>query len=438
MLAKAMLVLPALLLLALLPTSLALIEELEIKNDPRHAFHIESFGFEPDGKIQLKISDFMLMVPHDFVPPANNAYNIAFVLQRSASDGGLRLDDTANTCFHENKLNDDDVVISLSSRHKWQELKFTKTITIPGYYHLYFSNCEDDTQAGFNLKLTEFNLDSAGQRVYLSAGQASLPTWFMVLCFFFIVEFFVWCNFLRQQRDNVRSIHWLMTCVLVLKVCTLFFESVKYSTLKREGENDGWTYVYYIFSFLKGMLMFVVIVLIGTGWSYLKPFLTDRDKQLMLAVLMVQMMVNIAMIVLDETAPGSQGWLTWRDVLHLLDMICCCVILLPIVWSIRHLRAAGEADGKAARNAVRLKNFRTFYLLVVSYVYFTRIIVFLLSATLPFELTWLGVVFSEAAALIFYATTGYLFRPQSRNPYLAIGKDDDDARFPEAEMADMT
>jgi len=149
----------------------------------------------------------------------------------------------------------------------------------------------------------------------------------------------------------------------------------------------------------------------------------------MLVVLVVELMVQIAMVVLDETTPGSAGWLTWRDILHLLDMVCCCVILLPIVWSIRHLRLAAQEDtkdGKAARNMARLTSFRTFYLLVVAYVYFTRIIVYLLGATLPFELTWLSTVFSEAANAAFYVITGYLFRPQSRNPYLPLEGEGDE------------
>ena len=75
---------------------------------------------------------------------------------------------------------------------------------------------------------------------------------------------------------------------------------------------------------------------------------------------------------------------------------------------------------------VRLKRFRKFYVLVVSYIYFTRIIVFLLGATLPFEWVWLAVVFRESAALIFYAYTGYLFRPQTHNPYLEVHQDDED------------
>lgn len=46
----------------------------------------------------------------------------------------------------------------------------------------------------------------------------------------------------------------------------------------------------------------------------------------------------MAQIVLDEMAPGSMAWLKWRNVLHVVDLVCCCSILFPIIWSIRHLR----------------------------------------------------------------------------------------------------
>ena len=35
-------------------------------------------------------------------------------------------------------------------------------------------------------------------------------------------------------------------------------------------------------------MMFVVIILIGTGWSLLKPFLNDREKKIFLIVLPLQ------------------------------------------------------------------------------------------------------------------------------------------------------
>lgn len=57
------------------------------------------------------------------------------------------------------------------------------------------------------------------------------------------------------------------------------------------------------------------------------------------------------------------------------DIICCCAILFPIVWSIKHLREASQTDGKAARSLHKLTLFRQFYVMVVSYIYFTRIVV---------------------------------------------------------------
>lgn len=71
----------------------------------------------------------------------------------------------------------------------------------------------------------------------------------------------------------------------------------------------------------------------------MKNYLNDKEKKTILFVLMLQVLDNILMIVIEETAPGSQGWLTWRDLLHLVDIVCCCAILMPIVWSIRHLRS---------------------------------------------------------------------------------------------------
>lgn len=411
--------------------ALALKSELDIDNDSRTAFHISSFGFEEGGVLSFELKDFTLMVPaHNYDAPADDKFNIAFVLQRSVSDTSVRLEDSSKVCFHQKRINAiDDDVIKLNDRSKWEMTKFQKTITKPGYYHLYFSNCEPKVHTSFKLSTEEYNVDN-GERVYLSTGLSGLPTMIGFAAVLFCGMFVAWSIVLKRSYANVRSIHWLMLVVVAFKIFTLIFETAKLHALKTTGENNGWAYLFYFFSFLKGMLLFAVIVLIGTGWSYLKPFLTERDKLLMQAVLVIQAMVNVAMAVVDEMAPGAAGGVTWTDILHLLDMICCCVILFPIIWSIRHLRNAGAGgDGKAQRNMARLKKFRTFYLLAVSYIYFTRIILYLLEATLPFKLSWMGPVFGEVAALLFYGTTGYLFRPQESSPYLALSKDDDDVRM---------
>ncbi len=81
--------------------------------------------------------------------------------------------------------------------------------------------------------------------------------------------------------------------------------------------------------------------------TFLRPTILQPDcgqcSQLLCGT--VQVCAEVAIVILDENTPASRSWFTWRDILHLVDIICCCAILFPIVWSIKHLR---EAAGVSA------------------------------------------------------------------------------------------
>lgn len=62
-------------------------------------------------------------------------------------------------------------------------------------------------------------------------------------------------------------------------------------------------------------MLFILIALIGSGWAFIKPFLAEREKKIFLIVIPLQILDNIAMIITEETAPGSQGWFTWVTLL---------------------------------------------------------------------------------------------------------------------------
>lgn len=62
---------------------------------------------------------------------------------------------------------------------------------------------------------------------------------------------------------------------------------------------------------LKGVSFFVVVALIGTGWAFIKPFLNERDRNVFLIVIPLQIISNIALIIVEETAPGSRSWFAW-------------------------------------------------------------------------------------------------------------------------------
>jgi len=273
----------------------------------------------------------------------------------------------------------------------------------------------------FELKLVQFNVDGSGKPNYLSAGYSPLPTVYGSFTVAYFVMLVAWIFvFLRGKGQTVNRIHHLMTLLVILKMLSLMFKTIEYHFIKTTGSAAGWNIVYYIFAMLKGIMLFVLIALIGTGWAFIKPFLNDKDKKIFLIVIPLQILDNIALIIIEESAPGSQGWFTWKDIFRLVDIICCGAILIPIIWSIKHLREASSIDGKAARNMNKLRLFRQFYLMVVSYIYFTRIIVYLVDATLPFRQVWLGDFFTEGATLLFFAVTGYKFRPAPDNPYFML------------------
>lgn len=142
----------------------------------------------------------------------------------------------------------------------------------------------------------------------------------------------------------------------------------------------------------------------------------------------MQVLANVAEIIIEESEESDAEYRTWHNIFIFVDLLCCGAILFPIVWSIRHLHEASATDGKAAINLRKLKLFRQFYIMIVCYIYFTRIIVYLLKMTVAFQYAWLDEMFREMATYVFFVLTGYKFRPTSSHPYFTPddGDDDDD------------
>ena len=97
-----------------------------------------------------------------------------------------------------------------------------------------------------------------------------------------------------------------MTVLLTVKCASLLFESIRYHYIAHYG-TSLWSLVYLFFAFVKGVMLFVVIMLIGSGWSLMKSYLNEKEKKIVFFVLVLQVLDNVAMVVLAETSPGSQG-----------------------------------------------------------------------------------------------------------------------------------
>ncbi|EKX40699.1 hypothetical protein GUITHDRAFT_142570 [Guillardia theta CCMP2712] len=199
----------------------------------------------------------------------------------------------------------------------------------------------------------------------LSAGDAPLPICFFLSSCLFFLALLVWGAVLWVYRDNVQPIQCFMamTCLVKVSVC-------------------------------RG------------------PLAMSRFPH--------KVVVNTAVVMVEELPSSQSGWETWRDVLQLADIMCCFGVLMSIVWSIRQLNEVGEADGKTQDNVKKLKLFRRFYMIVLGYIYLTRIFVVMMGTLLACRYTWVCTVVEEFATLCLFVWIGHAFRPTHNNPYLQI------------------
>ena len=385
----------------------------------------------------------------------------------NADDDLLKADDAFQVHFGEEEnasKNVDELGVYLSMNEPKQSWKpMTPSMTHKfasdeeGLYFLIFQVCprqgrklDANIVSSFELDISHKNYDTWGYESYLTAGEMPLPGMFLYFSISYGLLFIIWANNIRISRASgtvVHGIHHLMTLLLGLKVITTLFEAARYHYIRVNGHAEFWSTVYFIMSFIKGTFMFTVILLIGSGWSLVKPFLNDREKKIIWAVLVLQVIDNIAVVILSQETEGEKLYEDWSTLLHLVDILCCCAVLVPIVWQVNSLeksvQAAEESTGdsenntitdvesevpasaEAARTLQKLKQFRSFYILVVAYIYFTRIAVFLIAIGLGFRQTWLRYFITELGTLAFYAVVGFLFRPVKDNPYFEVREDHD-------------
>uniref|UniRef100_A0A8I3WHJ6 G protein-coupled receptor 107 n=1 Tax=Callithrix jacchus TaxID=9483 RepID=A0A8I3WHJ6_CALJA len=471
-LAAGLRLLPMLGLLQLLAEpGLGRVHHLALKDDVRHKVHLNTFGFFKHGYMVVNVSSLSVNEPED------KGVTIGFSLDRTKNDGfSSYLDEDVNYCILKKEsvsvtllildisrsevtiksppeagtqlpkiiFSRDEKVLGQSQEpnvnpvsagsqtQKTQEKSFSvhnndgavsfqfffniSTDDQEGLYSLYFHKClrnelpSDKFSFSLDIDITEKNPDS-----YLSAGEIPLPKLYISMAFFFFLSGTIWIHILRKRRNDVFKIHWLMAALPFTKSLSLVFHAIDYHYISSQGfPIEGWAVVYYITHLLKGALLFITIALIGTGWAFIKHILSDKDKKIFMIVIPLQVLANVAYIIIESTEEGTTEYGLWKDSLFLVDLLCCGAILFPVVWSIRHLQEASATDGKGK------------FPRIVCYIYFTRIIAFLLKLAVPFQWKWLYQLLDETATLVFFVLTGYKFRPASDNPYLQLSQEEDD------------
>ena len=363
--------------------------------------------------------------------PAANKARLGFFVATEGVEADLTKELEKGECALDSELVDRLFTFQELENHKNGKGEFVYHNRVSpdkgGIYSIFFANCEPQGVVSFDIQMSLYNEKANGAKDYLSVGESMLPTVYTLAFILFLILGVIWALTLSKKRAMAHRVHYFMGVLIIFKALTVLSQAGMYHYLRTTGVPDGWNVAYYIFTFIRGLMFFAALILIGTGWSYMKPFLSEQDKRIFLVVIPLQVFANIAIVILDEDTPATESWFTWRDIFHLVDIICCCAVLFPLVWSIKRLRDTAEIDGKASRNIVKLTLFRQFYVMVVAYIYFTRIVVYLLTSVLPYEYTWASNAIGELATLLFYVLTGMKFIPASNNPYLSLEQRELDA-----------
>lgn len=292
-----------------------------------------------------------------------------------------------------------------------------------GMYSVALHYCNESPMHPGSYDMTLLVVEKNPGPDYLGLGMAQIPQVYFFMAAAFAACSVVWGKVLLGARGSPKlfKVHYLMLALVVVKTLSSFFHGVDYHYIGIEGAREkGWAILYYALHLIKGMMLFLAILLIGVGFGFVKHALSKTERNVFMLVIPLQAFANIAGIVIEESAEGSSARSTWRSIGLLVDLVCCGAILFPVVWSIRHLREASESDGKAKQALSKLRVFRRFYVMVLAYIYTTRIIVYLVESTIPFQYQWSGPLFNEMTALAFYIATGCMFTPEEDNEYLEV------------------
>ncbi|KAG7576621.1 Lung seven transmembrane receptor-like [Arabidopsis thaliana x Arabidopsis arenosa] len=408
------------------PTT-AEIKSLTISDDSRPMILFEKFGFTQSGHVSVSVSSVSVVSSSSVPIPDPSRLGFFLMSEESLLQVVLEIEQNPNFC-----VLDSNYVLHLFtfkdlSSPPGSKYEHLYPVISPNEYSLFFVNCVPETKISMKVRTEMYNLDPNGSKDYLPAGSTRLPGLYFFFSLGYLAFLGLWGYACWVNKRVVHRIHILMAALLLMKALNLICAAEDKHYVKVTGTPHGWDVLFYIFQFIRVVLLFTVIVLIGTGWSFLKPFLQEKEKNVLMVVVPLQVLANIASVVIGETGPFIKDWVTWNQIFLLVDIVCCCAILFPIVWSIRSLRETSKTDGKAARNLAKLTLFRQFYIVVIGYLYFTRIVVFALKTIAAYKYRWVSNAAEEIASLAFYMLMFYMFRPVEKNEYFVIDDEEEEA-----------
>lgn len=425
------------LLFAVLVLASAVLGRHSFKINGENVLALKTFAFRDNGVAHIELNDVT------FNPPVENETGkFGFLLFNTyAKDHGLLLEQFLERQYLENPSYCPSTVYDKSSDS--EDLKGTtlhKPIFFPwynpqtpssaveiekgGYYTLVFYRCTPSlvqAKVGYEL-LNVYN----GKQREIDAGEEHVGFLNFSFAFIFFALGVLWFGLMVRNRQGVHAIHWLMLILCVVKSLELLSWSMFYWLSKHNFHHNFMRYTSWFLVSIRSCFLFMLIALLGSGWSLFSPVLSKNRKRVLFVVLILQLIVNfIHPFVVDEVV-GAGNAVVWETILDLFDIICCCAVLLPSVWTIQNLEKASEDDEKAVTHLSRLRKFRDFYVVTIIYIYITRLIVPFVMIQVDYKKEWIHPLIEHCISSLYYLYTGFSFRPLKNDQYMRLAMDEDD------------
>jgi hypothetical protein len=264
-------------LAAVLPIARAEIKTTPIVSDSRSVILFEEFGFRRGGHASVSATGISWRVPEGSQLQAVDTTLMGFFL-------------ISNSLFYEINNESDyaeatgGAFCPLTSKYVQRLFLFKEvapdgtgrgslTIDSDDQYTVLFSSCQEGVEVTMDVRTEMYNLRRSGTREYLPVGLLPLPWIFAAAAAVHFAFLGTWVVVCVKHRRTAERIHAVMGALLLFKALKLACAAEDQWFVERTGTPHGWDVAFYVFGFFKGILLFTVIVLIGTGWSFLKPYL---------------------------------------------------------------------------------------------------------------------------------------------------------------------
>ncbi|KAK9072755.1 hypothetical protein SSX86_009190 [Deinandra increscens subsp. villosa] len=387
--------------------STAAIKSFKIRSDNRPLIIFGKFGFTATGFLSIAISNVSVTSTGSPYDPSR----IGFFLVWDLTPNQLRLElqQSPGFCVRDSILMFDSPLFTFSEiTDTYSLLNKSYDVTHPDQYSLFVVNCNPESFVTMDVRIEAYNIYDGTTKDYLSAGLTQLPSLYFIISLIYINFLAIWIRVCFKNQRSVHRIHLLMGALLTMQAVSMFCNAEERRHVKATGTPQGWDVMFYVFHFVNNVLLFTVIMLIGAGWSYLKPFLQKKEIIFLIIMIPVQVLGSVAFIVNDVshvTGVFSKERVTWSQVSTWTDAICWCAVFYPIVWWLKEPLKTDEKYGR------HLSLFIRFYLLVVSYLWLPKICVFALEILVDYRNLWVFSATEEIGSLVFYLVMFYMFRP---------------------------